>query len=180
MRESVSDEPWQGVREALQGPGRLLRNITATALTRHVRGGAGDRRALCWRPRTGPVREYSYEDLDQAVSRFASGLAREGIGPGHTVAVLTGRVPELFVAVLGALRAGAAATVLFASFGPDPVRRRLARSRARLLVTTSRLYRDKVAPVRTELPSLQRVLLANRGVTAPHSGCSTAAVRAVR
>jgi acetyl-CoA synthetase len=105
---------------------------------------------------------YSFRDLDRAASRFASGLAREGIGPGQTVAVLTGRVPELVVAVLGALRAGAVATVLFASFGPEPVRRRLQRSRARLLVTTSRLYRDKVTPVRAELPSLQRVLLTDR------------------
>jgi acetyl-CoA synthetase len=105
---------------------------------------------------------YSYRDLDQAVSRFASGLAREGIRPGDLVAVLTGRIPELPVAVLGALRAGVVATVLFSSFGPDPVRRRLARSRARLLVTTSRLYRDKVEPVRAELPSLRRVLLVDR------------------
>jgi acetyl-CoA synthetase len=131
------------------------------ALTRHVRGGAGDRPALRWRPRSGPPVEYSYLDLDHAVSRFASGLAREGIRPGETVAVLAGRIPELVVAVLGALRAGAVVTVLFSSFGPDPVARRLARSRARLLVTTPRLYREKVAPARAELPFLARVLLVD-------------------
>jgi acetyl-CoA synthetase len=52
-------------------------------------------------------------------------------------------------------------TVLFSSHGPDPIRRRLARGRARLLVTTPRLYRDKVASVRPHLPELGRVLVVD-------------------
>ncbi len=77
------------------------------------------------------------------------------------MAILAGRIPELVVAVLGALRAGAVPTVLFSSHGPDPVRRRLARGRARLLVTTPRLYRDKVATARAGLPELTRVLVVD-------------------
>jgi acetyl-CoA synthetase len=48
--------------------------------------------------------------------------------------------------------------VLFSSYGPDPVKRRLARGKARILVTTARLYRDKVAPIRESLPDLRKVL----------------------
>jgi acetyl-CoA synthetase len=77
------------------------------------------------------------------------------------VAILAGRIPELLVALLGSLRAGAVPTVLFSSFGPDPVRRRLALARARLLVTTPRLYRDKVEDLRGQLPDLRQVLLVD-------------------
>jgi acetyl-CoA synthetase len=75
------------------------------------------------------------------------------------VAVLAGRIPELYVAVLGALRAGTVATVLFSSYGPRPVLRRLARGKVRVLVTTERLFREKVAEGLDELPLLRRVLL---------------------
>lgn len=151
-------DAWAGIRKDLEGPSGHLGNITAWTLTRHVGAGAGDRIALRWRPRSGPTVSYSYADLDRAVSRFASGLVREGLQPGDTVGILAGRIPELLVALLGSMRAGAVPTVLFSSFGPDPVRRRLARGRARLLVTTARLYRDKVAPVRASLPDLVKVL----------------------
>lgn len=151
-------DAWAGIRADLQGSAGTLGNITAWTLTRHVEAGAGDRIALRWRPRTGPTVSYTYSDLDRAVSRFASGLVREGVEPGDTVAILTGRIPELLVALLGSLRAGAVPLVLFSSFGPDPVRRRLAMGRAKVLVATARLYRDKVASVREELPDLQLVL----------------------
>ena len=151
-------DAWAGIRNDLQGTTGTLRNITALTLTRHVEAGAGDRIALRWRPRTGPTVSYTYSDLDRAVSRFASGLVREGVEPGDTVGILTGRIPELLVALLGSLRAGAAPMVLFSSFGPDPVRRRLSMGRARILVATARLYRDKVAPIREDLPDLEKVL----------------------
>jgi acetyl-CoA synthetase len=128
--------------------------------------------AVVWRPRSGPSGSYSYGDLDRAVSRFASGVLREGLSRGDTVAILTGRIPEFLVAVLGSLRAGAVPTVLFSSHGPDPVRRRLARARARLLVTTPRLFRDKVAALSAHLPDLHRVLV----VDSPGSLAATTAL----
>jgi len=140
------------------GTPRAQHNIAASTLTFHVREGRGERVALRWRPRDGAVRAFSYATLDQAASRFADGLRREGVAPGETVAVLAGRIPELYVAVLGTLRAGGVATVLFSSFGPEPVQRRLARGRARVLVTTDRLFREKVEEGLADLPELRRVL----------------------
>lgn len=154
-------DAWEGIRNDLLGSSGNPQNITAWTLTRHVSAGAGDRIALRWRPRSGVTVSYTYSDLDRAVSRFASGLVREGLEPGDTVGILVGRIPELTVALLGSLRAGAVPTVLFSSFGPDPVRRRLAGGRAKLLVTTPRLYRDKVAPSRDALPDLGTVLLVD-------------------
>ncbi|NJD18042.1 MAG: AMP-binding protein, partial [Gemmatimonadetes bacterium] len=143
----------------MKAPSQTPHNITASILTRHVQAGASERVALRWRPRSGPTVSYTYGDLDRAVSRFASGLIQEDVVEGHTVAILAGRIPELLVAFLGTLRAGAVATVLFSSFGPEPVLRRLQRGGVNLLVTTPRLYRDKVAPIRDQLPQLRRVLV---------------------
>ncbi|GMV07028.1 MAG: acetyl-coenzyme A synthetase [Gemmatimonadota bacterium] len=152
-------DAWVGIRAEFPLPPEDRRNITASALTRHVRSGASERVALRWRPRSGPTVTYTYGDLDRAASRFASGLVREGIAEGQTVAILAGRIPELVVALLGTLRAGAVSTVLFSSFGPEPVLRRLQKGRTHLLVTTPRLYRDKVAPIRDQIPELEHVLV---------------------
>jgi acetyl-CoA synthetase len=62
---------------------------------------------------------------------------------------------------LGALKAGAVFCPLFSAFGPEPVRVRLARSRARVLVTTTLLYERKVRAQRDILPDLNHVLLAD-------------------
>jgi acetyl-CoA synthetase len=163
-KEAVTDA-WARVRAELAGAPDAPENITEWTLTRHRRESAGDRIALRWRPRVGPTRLYTYMDLDRGASRFASSLQREGISRGDTVAILASRIPELVVALLGSLRAGAVPTVLFSSFGPEPVRRRLAQAGARLLVTEPRLYRDKVVPILEQLPDLGHIL----SITTPGS-----------
>jgi amino acid adenylation domain-containing protein len=47
-------------------------------------------------------------DLDAAAAALAAGLAARGLGPGQRVAVALERSPDLIVALLGVLRAGAA------------------------------------------------------------------------
>jgi len=150
---------WSELRSRTSGATGAGTNIASCVLTRHVRDGTGSRPALLWRPREGSVRTYSYAMLDELASRFADGVRKAGVGKGDTVTVMAGRSPELFVSVLGALRAGAVPSVLFSSYGPDPVRRRLAGGRTRLLVTTEQAYETRVAAARAELPHLARVLL---------------------
>ena len=58
--------------------------------------------------------------------------------------MLLGRVPELYIAVLGALKAKCVASPLFSAFGPEPIATRLEIGDARVLVTTEALYRRKV------------------------------------
>jgi acetyl-CoA synthetase len=52
---------------------------------------------------------------------------------------------------------------LFAAFGPEPVRERLARGDAVVLVTSPQLYEEKVAPIRATLPGLRHVLVTGDG-----------------
>jgi acetyl-CoA synthetase len=73
---------------------------------------------------------------------------------------LAGRIPDLYVAALGTLKAGCVFSPLFSAFGPEPILSRMAIARARVLVTTLDLYRRKIAPLRSRLPDLGVVLLA--------------------
>jgi acetyl-CoA synthetase len=83
--------------------------------------------------------------------------------PGDKVFVLMGRLPELYVAVLGALKARCVVTPLFSAFGPEPIATRIGIGEGKLLVTTPDLYRRKVAGVREQMPSLEHVILVGDG-----------------
>jgi len=147
-------------RRALGGlPGGRGLNIAYEAVDRHAAGPWRDRTAIRWLAKDGRRTDLTYEDLRRETGRFASALERLGVGLGDRVYVLAGRIPELYVAVLGALKRGSIACPLFAAFGPEPVRERLAIGRGRVLVTTPELYARKVAPVRDRLPDLEHVLL---------------------
>ncbi len=102
----------------------------------------------------------SYAQLAQATNRFANALASLDVKPGERVFVLMGRLPELYIAVLGALKARCVATPLFSAFGPEPIATRAELGDARVLVTTSELYRRKVQGLRDRLPGLRHVIVA--------------------
>lgn len=103
--------------------------------------------------------DLTYDALLRRTNQFASFLRRQRVGRGDVVASLLGRCPELFVTVLGTLKGGSIFSPLFSAFGPEPIRSRLELSRARVLVTTQRLYERKVASIRSQLPCLQHVVL---------------------
>ena len=160
--ERARDEfSWAKARAELDGlPGGAGLNIAYEAVDRHVRAGLGERCALRWLRRDGGVEELTYRDLQDRSNRFANVLARLGIGRGERVFCFTGRIPELYTAALGALKAGCVFSPLFSAFGPEPARQRLELGDARVLVTTRALYTRKIAPVRGSLPGLAHVLLA--------------------
>jgi acetyl-CoA synthetase len=151
---------WEQARRELDGlpEGRGL-NIAHEAVDRHAGGPRGRRIAMRWISRAGARRDFTYDDLRGATSRFANVLRRLGVAKGEVVATLAGRIPGLYVAALGALKNGSVYTPLFSAFGPDPIVSRLTIASARVLVTTDTLYRRKVEPVRATMPALEHVLL---------------------
>ncbi len=151
---------WADARALLDGlpDGRGL-NIAHEAVDRHADGPIGGRDAIRWIGRNGARRTFTFRDLKAETSRFANALGSLGVGPGEGVFVLAGRVPELYVAVLGALKAKCVVTPLFSAFGPEPIAARLGLGDGRALVTTPSLYRRKVAGLRGRLPGLRHVIL---------------------
>ncbi|HEU5055002.1 MAG TPA: acetate--CoA ligase, partial [Kofleriaceae bacterium] len=153
---------WSDARALLAGlPGGGL-NIAHEAVDRHAAGALAATEAIRWLGKAGARRSLSYRDLAIETSRFASALAGLGVAPGDRVFVLTGRIPELFVAVLGALKHRAIVCPLFSAFGPEPIRQRMAIGAPRVLVTTEKLYRRKVAPIRDAL-GVEHVILVGEG-----------------
>jgi len=151
---------WDLVRKALREdlPGETL-NIAVAAVDRQVRRGAGERVALRWLAQNGQVREYRYRELQALSNGFAQLLKGLGVQPGERVFSLLGRVPELHIAALGTLKHGAVFCPLFSAFGPEPIATRLRLGEGRVLITTTALYRRKVAALREQLPELHHVLL---------------------
>jgi len=150
---------WDAIRDELPGLPAGGLNIAYEAVDRHAIGDRADHVALRWLPRDGEARAITYAELARESNRFANVLQRLGVGRGDRVFVLCGRIPELYVAVLGSLKVGAEVSPLFAAFGPDPIRTRMVIGQAKLLVTTEALYERKVAKVRAEIASLEHVLL---------------------
>jgi acetyl-CoA synthetase len=159
---------WEMARSWLEGlPGGGV-NMAHEAVDRHVIAGHGGAVALRWLGREGEARDVSYGELASMAARFANVLAAHGLERGDRLFALAGRVPELYPAALGSLKAGLAFTPLFAAFGPEPIRARMEIGEATALVTTETLYRRKVADWRAALPSLRLVLII--GDEAPE-GC---------
>lgn len=151
---------WEAARARLDGlPGGKGLNIAHEAVDRHAAGPRGDRDALRWIGRGGARRTFTYRDLRDTTNRFASALVGLGVGAGDTVFVLSGRIPELYVAVIGALKVKCVASPLFSAFGPEPIATRLTIGAGRVLVTTEALYRRKIAGLRDQLPNLQHVIV---------------------
>ncbi len=151
---------WDRARAELDGlPGGRGLNIAHEAVDRHAAGPRAGTVALRCVAKDGSVSQFSYADLARQTSRFANLLRTLGVGRGDRVFTLLGRVPELYVAVLGTLKNISVASPLFSAFGPEPIRERLRLGDAKVLVTSPDLYLRKIAPIRDSLPGLAHVLV---------------------
>ena len=149
---------WEQARGELAGlPGGGF-NIAHEAVDRHAAGPRAAHVALRWLRASGGARDISYAELAQASNRFANVLRGLGVAKGEVVFVLCGRIPELYAAVLGALKCGAVASPLFSAFGPEPLATRVNLGRGKVLVTTESLYQRRVKPAAGSMPTLRHVL----------------------
>jgi acetyl-CoA synthetase len=157
--KTCADFSWDSARQWLAGlPENGGLNIAYEAVDRHLLRGAGDKTAIRWLGKAGARRELSFADLARATNQFANALKALGVQPGERVFVLMGRLPELYVALLGALKARCVVTPLFSAFGPEPIATRAEMGDARVLVTTPELYRRKIHGLRARLTGLQHVI----------------------
>ena len=115
---------WTAARNALSAPpgtqqGKRI-NIAHEAVDRHVAAGQAERQAFRFISRGSPERIVSYGELSRLTNRFANVLRNLGIGKGDRLFILSGRIPELYIAVLGSLKNGTVVSPLFSAFGPEP------------------------------------------------------------
>jgi len=150
---------WEQARGELGSIGCF--NIGQLAVDRHAAGPFRDRVALRWLGRDGTILDTTYAQLRDQTNRFANMLRWLGVGKEDRVFALAGRIPALYTAALGTLKNTSVFCPLFSAFGPEPVRQRLQRGNAKVLVTTERLYRKTIAELRGALPELKHILLTD-------------------
>ena len=155
---------WSQIPDLCAGMGEGGCNIAYAAVDRHADGPLAGKSALRFIADTPPDEELSthdlsYGELARLTRRFTNVLRNLGIGKGERVFVIMGRVPELYVSMLGALRNGSVASPLFSAFGPEPIQTRVNICAADVLVTTAAIYKRKIAKIRAELPSVKYVLI---------------------
>ncbi|MCA9967609.1 MAG: acetate--CoA ligase [Anaerolineales bacterium] len=156
-----ADFSWDTALEALDGlPNGGGLNIAYEAVDRHANNPAlRNHIAFRWIGKDGGVIDLTYGDLQTQTNRFANVLQTLGVGREDRVFVLSSRIPPAYVAALGTLKNGSVFCPLFSAFGPEPIAQRLNRGDGKVLVTTEKLYQQKIAPQRDKLPKLQTILL---------------------
>jgi acetyl-CoA synthetase len=151
---------WDRVRQDLDGlPGGQGLNIAHEAVDRHAAGPLANQPAIRYLSRDGHRVTLSYADLREQSNRFANLLHSLGVTQGQNVFTLAGPQPEVYIAALGSLKNRSVFCALFSVFGPEPIYQRLSQGDARVVVTTRRLYEQKLQQLRPRLPALQHVLL---------------------
>ncbi len=151
---------WDGIKNELPGlPGGGL-NIAHEAIDRHLTTERRTHTAMLWVGKNGEEERYTYADMARESNRFANVLRRLDVDKGDRVFVFLDRIPELYFAVFGTLKAGCVIGPLFSAFGPEAIFDRLENSAAKVLVTSPEL-RPKLDTIRDKLPNLKHIIIVD-------------------
>lgn len=100
--------------------------------------GRGDQTALIHdSAMTGDKRQYSYEDLQQAVAKTAGMLANAGVVKGDRVVIYMPMIPETVFAMLACARLGAVHSVVFGGFAAEELAKRIDDAKPKLILSAS-------------------------------------------
>ncbi|MFN5968057.1 MAG: acetate--CoA ligase [Pseudanabaena sp.] len=160
--ETCSTFSWDKIANELKSVSdRQGINIADIAIDRHATGTNGDQLAMRFIGKDWTIIDFSYNQLKAESNRFANVLQSLGVAKGDRVFVLAGRIPALYIAALGTLKNGSVFCPMFSAFGPEPIYQRMERGDAKVLITTKLLYKQKVDTLRSRLPKLQYILVAD-------------------
>jgi len=113
-------------------------NTAYMALDHHVAQGRGAQTALIYdSPVTNSKSTYSYQQLTDAVARFAGALQDLGVSKGDRVVIYMPMVPEALIAMLGCARLGAIHSVVFGGFAPHELAVRIDDATPKVVVSAS-------------------------------------------
>lgn len=170
------DQPWTEALDWSHPPfakwfvgGKL--NACFNCVDRHVSAGRADKTAILWEGEPGDVRQITFSELKDEVSRLANGLKELGVGKGDRVCVYMPMVPELAFAMLACARIGAAHSVVFGGFSAESLFDRINDGQAKVVITADGGWRrGSVVPLKRAVdealemgcPSIEKVLVLKR------------------
>lgn len=146
---------WESVEQAFSWSRSGKLNIAYEAIDRHAEGTRKDKIALYYSDDKRDEK-YTFEEMKANSNRFGNVLRRLGIEKGDRVFIFMPRTPELYFALLGAIKVGAVVGPLFEAFMETAVKDRLEDSGATAIVTTPALLPRVPAD---QLPQLKHVIL---------------------
>ncbi len=120
-------------------------NIVHNALDRHLKSSAKEKLALMWEGQDGSTRQFTYVQLNEAVSRFANGLKSLGVKKGDRVSIYLPRLPEQTIAMLAIAKIGAIHSVVYSGFSVEAVKTRVTEAEAKVVITADGYhFREKL------------------------------------
>lgn len=102
--------------------------------------------------------ELDYGEVDSMADRVANGLAAQGIGSGHHVAVMLPNCAEFLFTIFALSRIGAVAVPVNTAHRGEMLRHVLASSDSSTLIVDA-AYADRITPISARLPGLGRVIV---------------------
>jgi len=146
---------WEDVKNVFSWSKTGNVNAAYECIDRHVDEGNGEKTALLYSD-SDRDETFTFSQLKKETNQAAHMFQRLDVKKGDRVFIFMPRSPELYVALLGAIKMGAVAGPLFEAFMKDAVKSRLEDSEAKMIVTTpdllSRIPFD-------ELPHLEKIIL---------------------
>jgi acetyl-CoA synthetase len=143
-------DPWAGI------PARY--NLGAALTRGHVEAGRGERVCLFWENSDGLSRQFTYAEMDDASSRFASALDRLGVRRGDRVLLRLPNLPEFYIAALGVAKLGGVFIPSSTQFRAAEIEYRLRDSGAVAFVATAGLAAE-VEAARGAAPELRHLIV---------------------
>ncbi len=147
-------------------------NVSANCLDRHLAGPRRNKAALIWQgEKEEEQRTLTYQQLHREVCRLANVLKKLGVTKGTAVTIFMPMIPELPAALLACARLGAIHSVVFSAFSPDSLKSRIQDCQSRVVLTCDVGFhagkvidlKNKVDQALAECPSVEKVLVYNRG-----------------
>jgi acetyl-CoA synthetase len=135
-------------------------NIGHICTRQQCEAGRGGKTALRWISAHRTRIDFTFTDLDQESSRFASALQKLGFSAGDILFTFLPKMPEQFFSLLGALKSQVICCALFSNFGDDALVDRLGDAAAKGIVTKKSLLK-KILRIRDRLPALKTIIVTD-------------------
>ena len=133
-------------------------NVASEAIDRHAKNWRKNKIALYSITASNEVRKFTFGEMAEMTSRFASGLTKLGAQKGDRVFVYLDRTSELYISMIGVCKMGAIAGPLFSALGPEAVKDRALDCAAKYMVTSPYLY-ERIKPVLDDLVDLEKIII---------------------
>ena len=145
-------------------------NIVHNLLDKYLGTEAESNQALIWEGEEGPVRTFSYAELNAEVCRCANALRSLGLGKGDAIGLYMPMTPEIVIALLAIAKIGGIILPLFSGYGRQACITRLIDADAKALFVSDGAYRrGKVVPMKPtadkaseDVPTLEHMIVLER------------------